>query len=317
MKENDIVFARTGASVGKTYLYDKKDGCLYYAGFLIRANIRKGNPYFVFSETKRNKFIKWVKLMSARSGQPGINSKQYASYSFFAPNQEEQDKISLVFKLVDQRISVQRKIIEDIRLLESWIRDFFFSNWKAGFASLETFYSFGKAGGTPKTTEKNYYDGDIPFLSISDMTREGKYIYETEKHISEVGIRNSSAWLVPKGSLIISMYASVGLPAINQVPLATSQAMFSMIINNEETTEYVYQYILFFKRKKLSSLLETGTQSNINADEIRKIQIPLFDKSSKHFLKSINTIEKSESFLTSEIKCLVKLKNYLLSNLFC
>lgn len=104
----------------------------------------------------------------------------------------------------------------------------------------------GKAGGTPASTISEYYSGYIPFLSISDMTKQGKYIEYTERHISEIGLDNSSAWLVPQNSLILSMYASVGLVCINKVPLTTSQAMFSMIIKDSDNLDYIYYYLNFF-----------------------------------------------------------------------
>lgn len=105
LKEGDIVFARTGNSVGKTYLYDKNDGDLYYAGFLIRARIRSGIcPYFVFLQTQTQKYKNWVKVMSQRSGQPGINAKEYGKYSFLLPCLEEQEKIASLFRLIDSKI---------------------------------------------------------------------------------------------------------------------------------------------------------------------------------------------------------------------
>ena len=76
-----------------------------------------------------------------------------------------------------------------------------------------------KAGGTPKSSIKEYYNGNIPFLSINDMTNEGKYITYTEKSITEKGLKNSSAWLVPEKSLLYSMYASVGFVSINKTVL--------------------------------------------------------------------------------------------------
>lgn len=95
VNENDILFARTGASTGKTYLYRKSDGLLYFAGFLIRANIKSdNNSYFVFSLTLTAKYNNWVRLTSMRSGQPGINSQEYASYRAFVPALEEQNKIA-------------------------------------------------------------------------------------------------------------------------------------------------------------------------------------------------------------------------------
>ena len=108
----------------------------------------------------------------------------------------------------------------------------YFSKQPNHIAKLKDLIIKGKAGGTPSSTIAEYYNGNIPFLSISDMTRQGKYVEFTEKHISENGLANSSAWIVPSNSLILSMYASVGLVCINKVPLATSQAMFSMVLKD-------------------------------------------------------------------------------------
>ncbi|HHM0730627.1 TPA: restriction endonuclease subunit S, partial [Elizabethkingia anophelis] len=118
VSENDILFARTGASTGKSYLYHKDDGKLYFAGFLIRVKIKEEfNSYFVFIQTKTIQYYKWVQLMSMRSGQPGINSQEYASYSFNIPSKNEQNKISAFLSLIDERILSQKKIIEQLETL--------------------------------------------------------------------------------------------------------------------------------------------------------------------------------------------------------
>ena len=113
VKDRDILFARTGASTGKTYIYNPLDGKMYYAGFLIRANVKmEDNPKFVFYQTQTYRYKKWVSIMSMRSGQPGINSQEYASYKFWKPCKDEQDKISALISLLDTRIQTQKKIIE-------------------------------------------------------------------------------------------------------------------------------------------------------------------------------------------------------------
>ncbi|MFZ7120302.1 MAG: restriction endonuclease subunit S [Eubacteriaceae bacterium] len=115
VKENDILLARTGASTGKTYLYNKMDRVLYFAGFLIRANInKKYNSKFVFQQTLTEKYNKWVKITSMRSGQPGINSQEYASYSFYCPKIKEQEKIASFFSLIDKKIQNQQEKIETL-----------------------------------------------------------------------------------------------------------------------------------------------------------------------------------------------------------
>ena len=117
VKERDILLARTGASTGKTYLYRKSDGKLYYAGFLIRANVTTHNPYFVFSQLHTHRYWRWVSIMSARSGQPGINSQEYSSFPVFTTSIQEENKIAKLLSLLDERISTQNKIIEKLESL--------------------------------------------------------------------------------------------------------------------------------------------------------------------------------------------------------
>ena len=94
VNNRDILLARTGASTGKSYLYKKSDGKLYYAGFLIRANVTTHDPYFVFSQLHIHRYWRWVSIMSARSGQPGINSQEYASFPIYTTSIEEESKIA-------------------------------------------------------------------------------------------------------------------------------------------------------------------------------------------------------------------------------
>ncbi|MEP9306820.1 restriction endonuclease subunit S [Enterobacter cloacae] len=109
LKKGDIVFARTGASVGKSYLYNEKDGKLYFAGFLIKFTINKANPYFVYNQTFTEKYRKWVKIHSMRSGQPGINAEEYKEFEFAAPALEEQTKIADFLSSVDGKITLLKK----------------------------------------------------------------------------------------------------------------------------------------------------------------------------------------------------------------
>ena len=112
VNDRDILLARTGASTGKSYLYRKSDGKLYYAGFLIRANVTKHNPYFVFSQLHTHRYWSWVSIMSARSGQPGINSQEYSSFPVYVTSLREEEKISALLSIIDERIATQNKIIE-------------------------------------------------------------------------------------------------------------------------------------------------------------------------------------------------------------
>ena len=112
LKKGDILFARTGASVGKTYMYRESDGLVYYAGFLIRARIKsKISSEFVFQTTFTDSYNQFIKITSQRSGQPGVNAEEYSNFKIMIPNYEEQDAIGCFFKKVDDTIALhQRKL---------------------------------------------------------------------------------------------------------------------------------------------------------------------------------------------------------------
>ena len=112
VKFGDILFARTGASTGKTYKYIDNDGKIYFAGFLIRGRVdKKTSVDFIFYLTLNYKYKSWINVMSMRSGQPGINAKEYGSYEFRIPKLEEQQKIGDFFMLLDKRVEQQEQKI--------------------------------------------------------------------------------------------------------------------------------------------------------------------------------------------------------------
>ncbi len=115
VRENDILFARTGASVGKSYRYRRSDGDLYYAGFLIRIHVNSDvNCGYVFQNTLTEAYRRWVLLESARSGQPGINAEQYKQYRFLLPPLELQNKISTLATNLDNLICKEGNLLSQI-----------------------------------------------------------------------------------------------------------------------------------------------------------------------------------------------------------
>lgn len=112
MDEQSIVYARTGASTGKTYIYRDSDGELYYAGFLIRQKVNKEtSAQFVYQNTLTKAWERYVQVMSQRSGQPGINAQEVGRFELAIPERAEQDKIAHLFNSLDNLIAAnQRKL---------------------------------------------------------------------------------------------------------------------------------------------------------------------------------------------------------------
>lgn len=109
LSSGDIVFARTGASVGKTYIYRENDGIVYFAGFLIRAKVNQDNDAeFVFQSTLSPSYEKYIRITSQRSGQPGVNAQEYGEYDLFAPSKEEQQRIGQFLRGIDTLITLHQ-----------------------------------------------------------------------------------------------------------------------------------------------------------------------------------------------------------------
>jgi type I restriction enzyme S subunit len=113
LSDGDIVFARTGASVGKSYRYDPKDGALVFAGFLIRVrpDANKLLPVFAAAYVTTGNYWRWVRLMSMRSGQPGINGNEYSQLPIPLPLLPEQRAIAQTLSDVDALLATLDQVI--------------------------------------------------------------------------------------------------------------------------------------------------------------------------------------------------------------
>lgn len=119
LNEGDIVLARTGASVGKSYKYRIEDGRLVFAGFLIRVKPDKNkiNSELLFQLLSSEQYWRWVIFISARSGQPGINGNEYASMPLtLPPTLKEQQKIADCLSSLDDLITAQSQKLDALKM---------------------------------------------------------------------------------------------------------------------------------------------------------------------------------------------------------
>ena len=130
------------------------------------------------------------------------------------------------------------------------------------------------SGGTPLTKRDDYYGGDIPWLRTQEVNFGN--IYSTEKTITELGLKNSSAKIIPEDSVIVAMYgATAGKSAINKIPLATNQACCNLIIdNNKADYRFVYYYLVNSYEKLLSAAVGAA-QQNLGSKQISAMTINL------------------------------------------
>ena len=250
VKNDDILFARTGASTGKTYLYNSNDGILYFAGFLIRINVLKSyNSYFIFQNTLTKKYTDWVKVESIRSGQPGINAEQYKSYSIKCPTLAEQNKIANFLSTVDKKIENLENTITSLE------------NQKKGL--LQQIFSqklrFKDENGN------NYPNWKENIESIKILSGN---MYPTTSYINKPGILLIQGINITPNKLLLNdcIYISNDYNEINHVIVKKGDILLGLnrpLINNQlkiclfdKDFAYLYQRagILSFNKLKINSL---------------------------------------------------------------
>ena len=121
LNEGDVVFARTGASVGKSYLYKPSDGALVFAGFLIciTPDASKLEPAFLAYFAQSKEYMNWVSVTSIRSGQPGINGEEYGEMKILLPSCSEQCAIVETLSDVDRLLGALESLIIKKRVVKS------------------------------------------------------------------------------------------------------------------------------------------------------------------------------------------------------
>lgn len=151
------------------------------------------------------------------------------------------------------------------------------------------------SGGTPRTGVAEYYDGDIPWLRTQEV--DFKDIWDTGVKITELGLKKSSAKLIPANCVIIAMYgATVGKVGINKIPLCTNQACANIQLDDEVVN---YRYVFHYLTSKYEHIksLGSGSQTNINAQVVKNYPIPIPPLTEQARIVSI--LDKFDALTTS------------------
>ena len=141
------------------------------------------------------------------------------------------------------------------------------------------------SGGTPPSSSREMYGGGVPWVSISDMTRGGKYIEQTERTLTEDGLANSAARLYPVGVVLYAMYASLGECSLAVGQVSSSQAILGIDPGPELDPEYLY-YHLQAAKPNVVKMGQHGTQANLNAGMVRDFVLPLPNKAEQRSIAS-------------------------------
>lgn len=299
LEKGEIVFARTGASVGKSYLYNKDDGELVYAGFLIKTkpDSLKLSAEYLSKYVTTGKYWNWVRVNSMRSGQPGINSQEYGLMPIpLPPTLTEQRAIATVLSDTDallraleekiaKKKSIKKGVMQELlRPKEGWEVKTLgeIAEINMGQSPLSEYYNTGKIG--------------LPLI-------QGNADIENRKTIKRV-YTSVITKKGRKGDIIMSVRAPVGEVSKTDFDCCLGRGVCSISYVND----YLYHYLVFVEKQW--SFYSTGS----TFDSVNSTHVKSFDIHVPPTLEEQTRIAQTLSDLDQEIENLEqKLAKYQLA----
>lgn len=336
LKENDIVFARTGNSTGRSYFYEKQHGTFVYAGFLIKFSLdpNKVNPRILKYYTHSKPYFDWVNSFDTGATRGNINAKTYGDMEIELPSRKVQDKIVSILSSLDRKIELNNKINADLEemaqaIFKNWFVDFepfkdgkfveselgmIPEGWKVGRA--DDFYQIN-IGKTPPRKERKWFStnpADKIWVSIANMGNSGIFISDSSEYLTKEAVDSHNIIMVPRNTILLSFKLTVGRVAIADKELTTNEAIARFILSDDKYMEYLYLYLKKFDYNSLGSTSSIATA--VNSKTIKGMQmLQPSDKVINAFHIQVNPIFEKIRSLTKENSRLSHLRDTLLPRL--
>ena len=287
---NDIVFARTGNSTGRTYFYEESDGIFCYAGFLIKftLNPNKVNPRMLKYYTHSKAYYDWVHSFDTGGTRGNINAKTYGQMPVTLPSKERQDRIVEICKSLDDKIEVNKRINDNLEqqaqaLFKSWFVDFDpFKDGKFVESELgripegwrvERLGSVCKCllGGTPSRNKEEYWNGKIAWINSGEINEFR--ITKPSEYITQEGLKKSATKLLPKKTTVLAITgATLGQVSLLEIDSCANQSVIGLLENEDIFHEYIYPLIKN-RIDDLCSHMTGGAQQHINKNNVEQLEI--------------------------------------------
>ena len=332
LNENDVVFARTGNSTGKAYYYDKMDGELVYAGFLIKFSLdsSKINPKFMKYYVLSKDYKGWVNSMCTGSTRPNINAKMYGNMELILPPREQQDFLVNILGEIDNKIEINKRInknlddILDSIFKENFIKEFDNDNndWKIkNIGELPLIITDYVANGSFASLKENVtildYEEYAYFIRNTDLKSKSfqkfvnKHSYDFLKKSSLFG-----------NEVIISNVGDVGsvflCPFLDK-PMTLGNNMILVKSRDDAINLNFYLFLLFrsnYGQYLISTITAGSVQSKFNKTEFKSLELTMpNDELIIKFNNLVSPIFDYKNKISDEIVRLTKLRDTLLPKL--
>jgi type I restriction enzyme S subunit len=334
LKRGDIVYTTRG-TVGNAGYYNSNvpyENVRINSGMVIlRANGEIVDARFLYQILKSEYYRPYFKQYCTGSAQPQLPIKNFSQIYLNVPDIKTQHRIADILSAYDDLIEnnqKQIKLLEEAaqRLYKEWFVDLRFpghENTKIvdGVPEGWQYEKLGDlvkttSGGTPSRRKSEYYvNGNIRWIKTKELN--DRFIFETEEHITEDAVKNSSAKVLPEGALIVAMYgATIGKIGITAAEMACNQACCAFIsFDDMISKEYLYCWLMD-NREYLVSQGKGAAQSNLSQEMIRNFSLLCPDKKViKNFTEIVTTMLENKRVLENKILMLSKARDDLLPKL--
>jgi len=337
IKKGDILYSEIRPK-NKRYAmvnFDASDYVVSTKFMVIRSNGLIVNKFLYLYLTSNEVLETLQQVAEARSGTfPQITFSQVAELKLNLPPIPEQKAIVATLSALDDMIELNNKINKTLEemaqaIFKSWFVDFEpfkdgeFENSELGL--IPKGWRVGKlsdvgeiiGGGTPSKSKPEYYSEiGIPWITPKDLSiNKNKYISRGEIDISELGLRESSARLMPKGTVLFSSRAPIGYIAIAKNAVTTNQGFKSVVPFENISSEYIY-LLLKNSINEIESRATGSTFKEISGGEMKKVPIILPPKEIiRKFNEIATTLGKTQASLEDENNILMSIRDTLLPKL--
>lgn len=317
--EGNILFGKLRPYLKKFY-YPNFDGVCSSEIWVFNTNEYSKYIYYLI-QTK--KFLD-ISNVSSGSKMPRSDWKFMKDFLFSIPDLKTQKETVNLFSMIDNKIKLLENKHQQYQNFKNYLMQQIFTQ-KIRFEEFDDEWEIKKLddlskiqrGASPRPiTSKKWYDTEnknVGWVRISDVTNSVKYLKKTEDYFSEEGIKKSR--FIPKGSLIMSICATIGKPIITNIDTCIHDGFvgFSELNINKE---FLYYYLNILE-PKFVSLSQTGSQANLNSDlvKITKISVPTFEEQEK-IVDFLSNIDKKIELMEKYLEKYIKFKKGLLQQMF-
>ena len=272
LRPNDVVFARTGGSTGRNYFYDGTDGAFVYAGFLIKFSLdpKKVNPKFIKYFCQSEQYKQWVRSFNTGSTRGNINAQTFGNMEIALPGRKQQDHLVSILESIDKKIKLNKKINDNLQQQAAALFSSLYNRSNTEVRYTDLIQILG--GGTPKTGETAYWNGNIAFFTPKDVGTP--YTFITEKTITEEGLSHCNSRLYPVNTVFVTARGTVGKVGLSGVPMAMNQSCYALV-GRETHQLLVYFYTLKvvdrLKHKASGAVFDAITTRDFESEQIMKL----------------------------------------------